>query len=277
MIMRSLTLILLMAIAGHAAASGWSLRVQRWQANTLEVAGEVARDIERRSERGSWHADHPFGRTGVVYEHQAIDLEAGSPATNGFMHQLDLTHGMQVGKTHVDLALGLHGSSNLFNGADFVTGGANLRGDAVVGRFRVTRPLEGWLDALGVSGDYRFGRFLVYPRLVKSFPMGESELVLDLPVSIAWRDAGGRWRLGLDRYGEHWATLDDGTETVEGKLYLDEWRLSGRYRIWDWGETRLDLGAGFSFDTEAQYLDLERGRVEGELDPALFAFVEIRG
>lgn len=263
-----------LAPALEAAAGGWSVRIQHWQSEPLEVPGAIAEETERRSDRVAWHEDHAHGQTGIAYEYQPLVLETGAPLTNGFLHQIDLTHGMLVGETRVDLSLGLHGSSNVFEDGEFLLGGGNLRSDALVGRFRVMHPIAGWFDAVGVAGDYRFGRFLVYPRLAKSVSPGDTVLTADLPVTLGWRDAGGRWRVGLDRYGEHWATLDD-SETLEGKLYLDEWRLTGRYRIWKRGQTHLNIGAGVSFDTEVRFTDVERGRVQGEMDPALFGFVEI--
>lgn len=271
---RFLAASLLLASVGPAAASGWSLRVQHWQSEPFELAGADGRDTERHSLRADWHAKHAHGRTGVVYEYQPLLIRTGTPATNGHLHRLDLTHTTRLGETRMDAALGLHGSSNIFDDGRFLLGGGELRSEVLVGRFRVMRPIPGPIDAVGLAGDYRFGEFLLYPRIAATTTLGKGELFLELPVSIGWRDAGGRWRVGLERYGERWATLD-ATETVEGKLYLDEWRLAGRYRLGRWRGARLDIGAGLSFDTEARYRDLERGRVKGELETALFGFVKI--
>ncbi len=258
---------MLAAAAFGAAAGEWSLELRAWQSRDFELPGETPRTTERRSLRTAWHTGNNPGRTGVSYEHQPLLIRSGNPATNGYLHQVDIEHGGRLGPARYDLALGVHGSSNVFKHTEF-------REEVLVGRFKVLYPLSGTFDAIGLAGDYRFGEFLVYPRLTATLPAGGTELAFDLPVRVAWRDPGDRWSLSLERYGERWATLDT-TETVEGKLYLSEWRLTGRYRVWSSGNTRLDMGAGLSLDSEARYRDLERGRVEGELDTALFGFVKI--
>lgn len=259
---------LMLAIAAFGAAAGeWSLELGAWQSRDFELPGETPRNTERRSLRAAWHTGNGHRRTGVSYEHQPVLIRSGNPATNGYLHQLDVEHGGQLGPARYGLALGVHGSSNIFTHTEF-------REETLVGRFKVLYPVPGAFDAVGLAGDYRFGEFLVYPRLTATIPAGGTELAFDLPVSLAWRDPADRWSIALERYGERWATLDT-TETVEGKLYLSEWRLSGRYRVWSSGDTGVDMGAGLSLDTEARYLDLERGRVKGELDTALFGFVAI--
>jgi hypothetical protein len=266
MITRMATGLLLTCTALSAAAGEWSLHLKAWQSQDFELPGAPARETERRAFGAAWHTEGNRSRTGISYEHQPLLIRAGNPATNGYLHRVDLEHEGKAGATRYDLALGVHGSSNIFTHGEF-------REEALVGRFKVLYPLPGAFDAVGLAGDYRFGQFLVYPRLTTTFRANDTEVIMDLPVRLAWRDPGQRWNMALERYGERWATLDT-TETVEGKLYLSEWQLTGRYRIWRSGDTRLDIGAGVSFDTEARYLDLERGRVEGELDSALFTFIE---
>lgn len=267
MITRLATGLLLACTALSAGAGEWSMYFRAWQSQDFELPGVPARETERRAFGAAWHTGSNRHRTGVSYEHQPLLIRAGDPATNGYLHQVDLEHAGRLGAARYDLALGVHGSSNIFTHAEF-------REEALVGRFKVLYPLPGAFDATGLAGDYRFGEFLVYPRLTATIPAGGTELAFDLPVRLAWRDPGDRWSIALERYGERWATLDT-TETVEGKLYLSEWRLTGRYRVWSSGDTRVDMGVGLSFDTEARYRDLERGRVEGELETALFGFVEI--
>lgn len=266
MITRMATGLLLTCTALSAVAGEWSLHLKAWQSQDFELPGAPARETERRAFGVAWHTGSNRNRTGVSYEHQPLLIRTGDPATNGYLHQVDLEHEGKAGATRYNLALGVHGSSNIFTHGE-------VREEALVGRFKVLYPVPGAFDAVGLAGDYRFGEFLVYPRLTATIPADDTEVIVDLPVRLAWRDAGQRWSVALERYGERWATLDT-TETVEGKLYLSEWQLTGRYRLWRSGDTRLDIGAGVSFDTEARYLDLERGRVEGGLDSALFTFIE---
>lgn len=260
-------LALLAPAAFGATAGEWTLRLQNWQSAPLELPGAPAKNTERRLLHAAWQSEHAGGRTGVSYEHQPVLIRTGDPATNGYLHQVDVRHATQLGDARLDVSLGVHGSSNIFTHQEF-------RSDVLVGRFRARYPIPGPFDAVGLAGDYRFGEFLVYPRLTATATLSGTELLFDLPVKLAWREPGERWSLALERYGERWATLDT-TETVEGKLTLSEWRLTGRYRLWRPGEAEVHAGVGLSFDTEARYLDLKRGRVEGDLDPALFAFVEI--
>lgn len=266
MFTRAVTGLVLAAAASSALAGEWSLHLNAWQSEDFALPGAPARETERRAFGAAWHTEGNRSRTGISYEHQPLLIRTGVPATNGYLHQVDVEHEGQTGTIRYDLALGVHGSSNIFTHTE-------LREEALVGRFKVLYSVPGAFDAVGLAGDYRFGEFLAYPRLTATIPAGATELAFDLPVRLAWRDPGNRWSLALERYGERWATLDT-TETVEGKLYLSEWQLTGRYRLWRTADTRLDIGAGVSFDTEARYRDLERGRVEGDLDPALFAFIE---
>lgn len=263
---RIATGLLLACNALGAAAGEWSLQLRAWQSEDFNLPGAPAQETERRAFGAAWHTEGIGNRTGISYEHQPLLIRTGNPATNGYLHQVDVEHEGHAGPTRYDLALGVHGSSNIFTHAEFGE-------EALVGRFKVLYPLPRAFDAAGLAGDYRFGEFLVYPRLTATIPAGDTEVVVDLPVRLAWRDTGQRWSVALERYGERWATLDT-TGTVEGKLYLSEWQLTGRYRLWRSGDTRLDIGAGVSFDTEARYLDLKRGRVEGDLDSALFTFLE---
>lgn len=266
MIARVVTGVVLAIAAFGAVAGEWSLHLRAWQSEDFALPGAPARETERRAFGAAWHTEGNRSRTGISYGHQPLLIRTGDPATNGYLHQVDFEHEGQAGATRYALALGVHGSSNIFTHTEF-------REEALVGRFKVLYPVPGAFDAVGLAGDYRFGEFLVYPRVTATIPAGATELAFDLPVRLAWRDPGNRWSVALERYGERWATLDT-TETVEGKLYLSEWQLTGRYRYWHSGDTRLDIGAGMSLDTEARYRDLERGRVEGELDPALFTFIE---
>lgn len=264
---RWLCSLLLGTVSVSATAADWSVRLQAWQAEDFELPGMAAEETERRSARFAWARTHEAGRTGIAYEHQPLLIRTGDPATNGYLHQVDVFHSGRIGPSRFDVALGIHGSSNIFTHAEF-------RSDALVGRFRALYPIPGIFDAVGLAGDYRFGRFLVYPRLTAAVPLDGTRLTLDLPVSLALEDTGGQWRVGIERYGEHWATLDT-TETVEGKLYLDEWRLEGRYRLWSSQRTRVDAGLGTSFDTDTRLLDLKRGDVEGDIEPAFYGFIEL--
>lgn len=257
-----------LVLALPAYAGEWSLHLRHWHAAGIELPGEPPDDVERQALGIAWHRHHGRGRTGVSYLGQPLLIRAGNPGTNGYLHRVDLEHAGRLGAAGVDAALGVHGSSNIFTHAKF-------RSEALTGRFDLLYPVPGPLDAVGLAGDYRFGGFHLYPRVTATVPAGNGELALDLPVGVHWRDPGGRWALGVERYGDKWATLDT-TETVEGKTYLSEWQLTGRWRFGPFAGMSVEIGAGLSFDTEVEYLDLDRGRVRERVDPAPFAFLTLR-
>lgn len=255
-------------LAAPAQAGEWSLHLRHWHAADVELPGEPADGVERQALGLGWHDEHDRGRTGVSYLAQPLLIRAGNPGTNGYLHRVDFEHAGELGALQVDAALGVHGSSNIFTHAEF-------RSEALTGRLDLLYPVDGIPGAVGLAGDYRFGGFHLYPRYAVTLPAGGTEVVLDLPVGVHWRDAGGRWRVGVERYGDKWATLDT-TETVEGKTYLSEWQLIARWRFGPFAGSRVELGAGLSFDTEVEYLDLDRGPVEERIEPAPFAFLTIR-
>lgn len=261
----ALCLVVLALVAFDAAAAEWSVRYSIWQTEDFVLPHATPRGTERRGWRLAWHTDHGDSRSGIVYAYQSILIRTGAPATNGYLHRLDFTHSGGVGALRYHVTLGLHGSSNIFSYGEW-------RSEVLVGTFVLRYPLSGVVDSVGVAGDYRFGEFLVYPRVSAVFPINDTRLVVDFPVKLAWRDPGGQWRVMLERYGAHWATLDT-SETVEGELYFSEWQIKGQWRLWRSGGYRLSVGLGWSFDSEARYLDLRRGVVEGELEPAFFGFV----
>lgn len=266
MIKRLFVALLSLTVAGPATGQ-WSLRLQQWQEADTALPGLAPDAVERQALGLAWHGSHGNGHTGVAYLGQPVLIDIGNPATNGYLHQIDVEHQRTVGDTRLVVALGVHGSSNVFTHAEF-------RRDVLTGRFDVLHPITERTD-VGLAGDYRYGEFLIYPRLRITVSLGGNELLLDLPVGVHLGAPDGRWRLGVQRYGDKWATLDT-TETVEGKFYLSEWQLTGQVRIGQFAGVDVQLGAGLSFDTEARYLDLERGRVKAELDPAAFAFIVFR-
>ncbi len=180
-------LALLAPAAFGATAGEWTLRLQGWQSEALELPGAPAEDTDRRLLHAAWQSQHAGGRTRVSYEHQPLLIRTGDPATNGYLHQVDVRHATRLGDVRLDVSLGVHGSSNIFTHQEF-------RSDVLVGGFRALHPIPGPFDAVGLAGDYRFGEFLVYPRLTATAALGGTELLFDLPPGATQVTAGAlRW------------------------------------------------------------------------------------
>ena len=195
-------------------------------------------------------------------------MRTGSPAHNGYFHQLDVRAERTLFDTSLVVTVGIHGSSNMFKHGDF-------HGDAAVATFAALHLRPERDTGIGLFGDYRFGRFHLYPRLKFTLDAGQSsELELDLPVAVRWRGAQDRWHAGIERYGEKWGALD-ASRNVESAFYLSEWRLGVTRRWQSGGGPDWALTAGVSFDTGVRYRDLVAGARDTDLDPAVYLMLEI--
>ncbi len=261
----------LLILASPAQAGDWFAQGVAWDDGRVTVAGESDRLQRHELSLGyRWLADDPHDTgTALRYAHQPLRIRAGNPAHNGYLHQLDARQRLARGPLAAEMSLGVHGTSNMFKHGDF-------HRDALV----ATGVLWGYLGSgrgeVGLAGDYLFGQFRVYPRWRASFLAAGGELRLDLPVAIAWGPASRAWRLAVARHGDKWATLDSERQGRD-KLYLNEWRAGGHYRIDSgWGNLSLELGAGLGFDTRIRYRDDMAGRITVRPGDRLFGSLTVR-
>lgn len=252
-----------------AEASEFIIRYHQWEQSELS---DIPNDENNELTRNEWYLAARWGepemRSTLSYAHQPLRIRSGEPAHNGYFHQFDFAQKLRFANTLLDAKAGVHGSSNMFKHGD-------LDQEAVVLTFSALQKLPKLgIDGLGINGDYRFGTFLLYPRLTVTFPiLLQTELLLDLPVALLLRDTKGRWQFGLERYGEKWATLDADRE-VNSKFYLNEWRVAAYWRFVGLLQFATpEIGAGISFDTEVRYLDLAEGTRTESLDPSFFVSV----
>lgn len=186
------------------------------------------------------------------YIHQPLLIRTGEPGHNGYFHQFDARRGYALGDLWLEGQVGVHGSSNLFKYQRF-------HREAYVATFRVDWAPGIEPFSLGLNGDYRFGGFTVYPRVRLTGELaGAGELVLDLPVGLHWRDASGRWRVGFERYGEKWGTLDSERQ-VKTATYLQEWRFEAGWQMPVQGRLSAQVHIGASIDSRFRQYDLAQG------------------
>ena len=252
-----------------ASANSWTLSWQHWNDtqfsdNSVTTNNNpIARDqylIRYRHRKDD--ANHIY-----TYAHQPLLIRTGEPAHNGYFHRLDYTYLNQFDRWQLELELGLHGSSNMFNHVKF-------HRDAVVATAEIGYQLNK-IYSLGLSGDYRFGHFRLYPVFSTEFSITDTgKIEMTVPNQIHFVSVDDGWRLGLKRFGEKWGALDRDRE-IESAYYLEEWQVHAQYRIVKnlyGGE--LFLRAGYSFDTRIRYFDLLAGDREENLDSAYFVGLE---
>lgn len=255
---------------GAGNAGEWSARVAEWQTSTLTATGIAADEVERSAYHLRWRAAGADNIITVAYAHEPVLVRTGRPATNGYLHRLETGWKTDLGPLRADLGVGLHGSSNIFRHTIF-------HEDVLSGRFHLQYPLAGTaIDGVGLAGDHAFGEFLLYPTLARRFRLAGRTLAIELPTAIRWGNTGDPWYVTLHRYGRKWGTLDR-DETVEGRLYLTEWRFETSTRLSP-GDNGVSIraGGGLSFDTRIRYLDLDRGFIEARQEPAAYVFVSGR-
>lgn len=250
----------------------YEFRFQQWQDSEFSTSPVEDDDstIDRRefflaaSER--WQE---FGLE-ASYAHRPFLIRSGEPAHNGYFHQFDVALDTRFNNATLEAALGLHGTSNMFKEFDF-------HREAFVVSFGVRQGFpEYYVEGIGLQGDYRFGPFTLYPRLRIEYPLSaQLELIVDAPVELILRSTSG-WRIGIERFGEKWATLDAERE-IKSALYLSEWR-AGAWITMPPVLTSIDfeLSAGVSFDSEVRYLDLVEGTLKESVDPALYVGLAAR-
>ncbi len=270
----TVALTLLLAAAPPAHAADWSLRLVAWDSGGFDdPAPEFRGSIQRRELALGycWKPAEPDRHPqGFRYVHQALLIRSGEPAHNGYLHQFDWRRQARWQQLTGEMTLGVHATSNMFKHADF-------HRDALIATAAAWLELPAARGSAGLAGDYRFGHFQLYPRWrLPPLALGNTELRLDLPVELSWGAVDGGWRVGLERYGDKWATLD-GDRRLQGKLYLREWRLGGRYRLATvWQRLELALGAGVSLGSRVDYHDLQAGARSERLENRWYASVEVR-
>ncbi len=242
------------------AGNRWQLWYQEWPEIELDSAWGP-----EPLERKLYHFSYSGQRGTFTYEHQPLLVRVGEPAHNGYFHQFRWQRRAQRGDTRIAVEAGMQGSSNIFKYQE-------PHREALVASFTVMRQLPLAQDAeAGLTGDYRFGPFRVYPRLTSRLDAtATSEWLIDLPVALLWRSRAGHWQLGLERHGDKWGALDAERE-VKSKVRLQEWRLGGEASLpGGWGSSRLRAGAGISFDSRLVYRDLDLGWQRVSLSPAAY-------
>ncbi len=246
------------------------VRASRWDATRFADAPPAGtRSIERRQIEAAYGREWDRHGLQLHYLHDALLIRSGDPGSNGYLHRLDAGYGWEADRLAVDLKAGIHASSNMFKHGRW-------HPDAVTVSFAGWHELPDRPFSAGVAGDYRFGRFLIYPRLRLPLELRESSLIVDLPVALTWATNDGRWRVELQRYGDKWATLDPDRRT-HAKLYHREWRLTGTLSLPAGLRTsRVEFGAGISLGGRVDYLDRSAGQRSERLKNRLFGQVAVR-
>lgn len=260
-------LMLLWILATPCRASAWPLMLEfsHWPDSAII---EPSDDMERRALALSYRRDQA---TIFRYAHEPLLVRIGDPAHNGYLHQWGVETRRTAERWRLQLEAGLHGSSNMFKYQ-------RLHREALVGRFDWhwdgSAQSLGWL---GISGDYRFGGFRLYPSMDRRLALpGATELHLRLPQALIWQAGDERWQLGLRRYGQKWGALD-ASRQVKSAVYLQEWQLEGRWQAWQTGRFMLELGAGISFDSRLSHTDLQAGRQTLRLEDAAYLTLRLHG
>lgn len=264
-------LALLLAASPLAAAEDWSIDVLAWEDGGFAGAAPQRQEtVSRQALQLGYRWEHaqPAGYA-LRYRHQTLRIRQGSPAHNGYLHQLDWRHSAQWQQFQSELTLGVHGTSNMFKHSEF-------HRDALVASGAIGFLFGDGASSVALAGDYRFGSFSVYPQWRTAFALGQATVKLNLPTAIELQAADGDWQLGIKRHGEKWGTLDS-TRQVTDKLYLQEWRLGGRYRLsLRAADLALVVGAGMSLHTRVQYLDLDAGVASERLEDRLYLSLGLR-
>ncbi|MFO7552927.1 MAG: hypothetical protein R6W80_16090 [Haliea sp.] len=263
---------LLLAASPLAAARDWSIDVLAWEDGGF--AGGASREPQENVSRQAlqlgyrWERPDPAGYA-LRYKHQTLRVRQGSPAGNGYLHQFDWRQQAQWQQFRGELTVGVHGTSNMFKHTDF-------HRDAIVATGAVSHAFGSGATRIGLAGDYRFGAFTLYPQWRTAIPLGQATVRLNLPVAIVLEAKDRNWQLGIERHGEKWGTLDSGRQVTD-KLYLQEWRLDGRYRLaLREDDLALVVGAGISLQTRVHYLDLDAGSRRERLDDRLYLTLGLR-
>jgi hypothetical protein len=253
------------AVAATAAQDrGALVRITQWDSTRLQ-SGPVSSDgdIDRHMLEAAYGQRRGGDRMYSRYAHQALLIRSGVPAGNGYLHQVDVGYVWHAGDLTLDVAAGVHATSNMFKHGRW-------HRNAVTAVFALRHELPDQKIAASVGGDYRFGRYLVYPRLHVPIALGSGSLVVDLPISAIWESGDARWRLAAVRYGDKWATLDAPRQR-HSKLYLSEWRLTGTLSLPAGRQgARVEIGGGISLDSRVDYLDMSAGRRSVRLEDRVF-------
>ena len=262
---------LLLAASPLAAAKDWSVDVLAWEDGGFAGASRQPREnVSRQALQLGyrWESSDTPGYA-LRYQHQTLRVRHGNPAGNGYLHQIDWRQHAQWQQFRAELTLGVHATSNIFKYTDF-------HRDVIVATGVIGHVFGNGDTSVGLAGDYRFGPFTLYPQWRTAIALGQTTVWLNLPVEIKLQTADGDWQLGLERYGEKWGTLDSDREITD-KLYLQEWRLGGRYRLSLMeDDLALIVGAGISLQTRVHYLDLDAGARRERMEDRLYVSLSLR-
>ena len=251
-----------------AALAQWQIAWLSWQDTEFShFSGANAIPIQRNaySLQYRW-LDEPRQQENLfTYAHEPVLVRDLTPAHNGYFHRLDYTTQRTIHEWEGQVSLGLHGSSNMFNHAQF-------HRDAVVLTGYLRRS---WIPCgckIGLHGDYRFGHFAIYPT---ADWRGTIAKVLTMEISLPYlfklADSAKRWELHLQRVGNKWGALDRSRE-IKSAYYLEEWQVEAQLNVLhDFYGSDIGLIMGVSFDTTIRYLDLTTGKRKEELEPAWYA------
>lgn len=240
----AVTLLWSLAFSAFSQTSTNVLQIQhrQWQPpSDLHEHRETHLRYDRQGQNSGGHVLFSYQPFRVSWR---ADIE--QPAHNGHLYEYGVGVRRQWQAAALELEAGAHISSNMFIHQRF-------HSDALVTTFRLWAGQDAADWRPGLAGDYRFGRFLLYPRLQTTFAVESGEVILDLPVSLIWRSGNGRFSAGMERYGQKWGVLDSERE-LESRLYHSEWRLQAGWHVpAGWRNSQLDLALGVSVDRRMRF------------------------
>ncbi len=266
-----LTMALMLSLACCASAhAGTNARILQLQHTQWHTPVDLREHRETRLLYG-WRGHNTAGY--ALFSYQPLRLsgraDTEQPAHNGHLYEYAVGIQRQWQAMALELDTGAHISSNMFIHGRF-------HREALVTTFRLWagQDTDDWRP--GVAGDYRFGRFMLYPQLQTVVSAAGGQMNVDLPVSIVWRSGDGRFSAGMERYGQKWGVLDS-ERVLESRLYHSEWRLKAGWHLpTAWHSTQLDLGLGISVDRQMRFTSTSNRAQRYRPGNSIFASVGFR-
>lgn len=224
-----------------AWAGEWLFQHSQWQSG-----GGLESQRETRLQY-FWQGDGHEGHVRFAYQPLHLGAAGRFPeaAHNGHLYEYGLRLQRQWPGITLGVEVGAHISSNMFIHADW-------REEALVSTFDVQLGKgDGWRP--GVSGDYRSGRFLIYPILHRQWQSAAGSVAVELPNGFEWRSVEQEWSIIIERHGQRWGVLDSERQQAS-RVYLNEWRFQLR-RHWSARPSsgKLEASLGFSADRRLRY------------------------